>query len=206
MGIPDISTLSVNLGCEYINNVAYRYGRIPLDYVLSHLDDIDEYEWRGENSLITVEPYPSGYMDVPGDRVRITGHGGGVEIRAHNSCGWSAWKSVTYISSPCSYYSMTASPNPVNTTLSVNITPGEDVLQNQSSQNQTVSSKGNAVPVNPVYGIKLYNNTGSLVRQTISTTGNITLDVSNLPNGLYILHVHDGADNPPQTQNIIISH
>jgi Cu/Zn superoxide dismutase len=101
---------------------------------------------------------------------------------------------------------MTASPNPVNTTMDINITPNENVLQNQSSQGQAASSQKNVIPANPVYEIKLFNNTGAQVRQTISTTGNITLDVSNLPNGLYILHVHDGADNPPQTQNIIISH
>jgi subtilisin family serine protease len=201
---PDISSITVNIGCES----GYYYGHIPNSSTIANNMGIEEFEWRGTSSDITIEPYPGGYIYVPGDRVRIVyKYYGGVEVRARNACGWSNWKWVTALSSPCSStYSMTASPNPVNTIMDINITPNENVLQNQNSHGQTASSQKNVIPANPVYEIKLYNNTGSLVRQTISTTGNITLDVSNLPNGLYILHVHDGADNPPQTQNIIISH
>ena len=47
---------------------------------------------------------------------------------------------------------------------------------------------------------------GVLALQTTAAAGSVPLDVSNLPNGLYILHVYDGSDNPPQTQHIVISH
>jgi hypothetical protein len=207
------SITSANVGCLS----GYIYGHIPLA-VGYFSQGVDEFEWRGTTSYVTIEPYPLGYLDIPGDLVRIiltSSYGsGGVEVRAHNNCGYGDWFWVTAVSSyTCSSYSMSASPNPVSTTLNINITSNDDdnVLQNQSlqsqSQNQTLSAK-KTVTAKPVYEIKLFTNTGSQVRQTITTTqtGNIALDVSNLPDGLYILYVHDGTDNPPQTQNIIISH
>jgi hypothetical protein len=89
-------------------------------------------------------------------------------------------------------------------TLNINITSNEDVLQNQS--NQTMLSRGKTLAASPVCEIKLFNITGSQVRHTSSQTGSIALDVSGLPNGLYILHVHDGTNNPPLTQSIIVYH
>jgi hypothetical protein len=41
----------------------------------------------------------------------------------------------------------------------------------------------------------------------LDPAGTVSLDIANLPNGFYILQVHDGSSaNPPQTQNILISH
>jgi V8-like Glu-specific endopeptidase/predicted secreted protein len=92
-GTPDMNSIPINVGCEG----AYRFGHIPL----SLRYNVDEFEWQGTNSSITIEPYPSGYIDIPGDRVRITGYNGGVEVRARNACGWGAWKTGSYISAPC---------------------------------------------------------------------------------------------------------
>jgi hypothetical protein len=196
--IPDISDVSAHVGCEYI----YHYGYIPAvpSLNLASQYGVDLFEWRGSGSA-TIEPHPSGENYVPGDRVRIIYTGGdggygGTEFRAHNACGWSDWKWAPAITSPCSTYSLTASPNPVNTTLNINITSNENVLQSKK-----------AVTATAVYEIKLFNNAGSQVLQTTAQqAGDIVLNVSALPDGLYILYIHDGSDNPPQTQNIIVSH
>jgi hypothetical protein len=52
----------------------------------------------------------------------------------------------------------------------------------------------------------MFNSIGVLVLQTTAPAGTISLNVSGLPDGLYILHVYDGSNSPPQTQHIIISH
>jgi hypothetical protein len=44
------------------------------------------------------------------------------------------------------------------------------------------------------------------VRRTTAQAGAISLDVTDLPDGYYILHVHDGSENPPVTQHIVIAH
>jgi hypothetical protein len=95
-GVPDISNLSVNIGCQG----SYRYGRVPVSSI-SLAFEIDQFEWRGTTSSVTIEPHPAGYIDVPGDRVLIMGINGGVEIREHNTCGWSNWLWVASIATPC---------------------------------------------------------------------------------------------------------
>jgi hypothetical protein len=58
----------------------------------------------------------------------------------------------------------------------------------------------------PVFDVRLYNNAGSIVRQS-TTQNNIQLNVSNLPGGFYYLHVYDGANNSkPAIKRILIKH
>jgi subtilisin family serine protease len=203
----ELNNKLVSTGCEN----GYRYGLVVNSSSWSSLMGVNQFEWRSTSSSFTFEPYPvTGYVNVPGDKVRITsvsGNSGSIEIRAHNACGWSGWVWAAAITSSCSsYYSMSASPNPVSSTLDISITSNEDASQSQSNQSQISSAKGSAVSV-PEYEIKLFTNTGSLVRQTtVQNAGNISMNVSDLPAGLYILHVHDGSGNPPQTRNIIVSH
>jgi subtilisin family serine protease len=204
--VPDISSItSVTIGCEY----GTHFGYIPNSTVPSN-QGINQFEWHATTSNITIEPHPAGYIHIQGDHVRILTDSyvyGGIEIRAHNTCGWSSWQWVAALSPCSSYYSMSASPNPVNTTLNINITSNENALQSQSSQSQVASAKRKTLATGTVYEIKLFTNTGSQVRQaTAQDTGNIALNVSDLPNGLYILYIHDGSDNPPHTQNIIVAH
>ena len=104
---------------------------------------------------------------------------------------------------------MSAGPNPAGTTLNVTITPeGDDeTLLQTHSKAPTLGNDGKVVPQPElVFGVKLFNSMGVLVLQTTAAAGSVPLDVSGLPNGLYILHVYDGSDNPPQTQHIVISH
>jgi hypothetical protein len=101
--VPDMSSISypsntVTIGCEYGDI----YGFIPQNLIPSS-QSVDEYQWRGTVSTITIVPHPSGYIYKTGDYVRILTNGynyGGIEIRAHNYCGWSDWVWVAAIY-PC---------------------------------------------------------------------------------------------------------
>ena len=59
----------------------------------------------------------------------------------------------------------------------------------------------------PVFTISLYDSAGTPALQTTaSEAGTVRPDVGSLPNGNYTLHIHDGTDSPPLTQQIIIAH
>jgi hypothetical protein len=55
-----------------------------------------------------------------------------------------------------------------------------------------------------IYDIRLYNSHGNIVRQTTTTGDNIQFNVSNLPAGIYYLHIYDGTNETPEIQQIVI--
>jgi hypothetical protein len=111
------------------------------------------------------------------------------------------------VSSSSSSYSMSAYPNPVSGVLNVLIEEEETESTALSTSGSSVSGTGAVSRTNPVFTISLYSVMGTPVLQTTaSDLGNIQLDVSSLPNGIYTLHVHDGSENPPVTQHIVIAH
>jgi hypothetical protein len=127
-----------------------------------------------------------------------------VWIRARNSCGWSSGKQIGTLSS--SSYTVSAYPNPVSNVLNLLIEEDEAALALLETAGASVS--GVVGRVTPVYTIGLYNlTTGTQVLQTSANeAGTIQLNVGSLPNGIYVLQVHDGTDNPPHTQRIVVSH
>lgn len=111
-----------------------------------------------------------------------------VSVRAYNGCGWSPWEDFyvdAYNHSPSPAY-----PNPAS-----------DIL------NIDVGSTSNAKTQNLTYDIRLYNAMGSMMRQTGNRgSGTVQIDVSNLPNGTYLLHIYDGVSGTPEVQRIIVKH
>jgi hypothetical protein len=102
---------------------------------------------------------------------------------------------------------MSAYPNPVSSVLNVLVEEDEAALALFETAESSVSSAVGRVT--PVYTIRLYNlTTGTLALQTSANAlGTATqLNVSSLPNGVYVLHVYDGTENPPLTQRIVVSH
>jgi hypothetical protein len=45
----------------------------------------------------------------------------------------------------------------------------------------------------PTFDIRLYNQLGNQVRQTTTKSGSVQFNVSNLPDGIYFLHINDGV-------------
>jgi hypothetical protein len=173
---------------------------------------IDAFEWSAYPGW-TVVSHPNFPSSIPMGKVRITRTSSSaytttpVWVRAHNSCGWSDEKQVGTLSSS-SYYSMSAGPNPVSDVLSVLIEEDAAALALFETAGATVSGAGTAARAKPVYTIRLYSIMGGAPALQISANeaGTVQLNVSSLPGGIYVLHVHDGTENPPLTQRIVISH
>lgn len=119
-------------------------------------------------------------------------------IRAGNECGIGE-----YFTSGVNVYntngrSYMAYPSPANQTLFVDFSS----IENQKVQplNTTAEKRAKA------YNVCLFNIQGSMVRTVQSTGERISMDVSGLPNGNYILHIYDGIEKEPITQKVVINH
>jgi len=81
-------------------------------------------------------------------------------------------------------------PNPVNDILSIEM-------------QQTISNTNKPLR----YDIHLYDIQGNLVRNTNTTkAGTVQLNVTNLPDGNYFLHIYDGVDATPFMKQIVVKH
>lgn len=58
----------------------------------------------------------------------------------------------------------------------------------------------------PVYDIRLYNMQGTRLHQQQARFGKIEFNLSNLPNGIYFLHIYDGLHNMPDIHKIVVKH
>jgi hypothetical protein len=171
---------------------------------------VDQYQWeltQGSGWTIVQHPFSESgkpYMY----RVRVTKGPGGssqaiVRGRPQNCAGWADEWTPTFLPL-LSSYSISASLGSGGTTLYVQIDTDSEAYEAALSQSGSGVSTG--LTSAPVFTVRLYNSQGIMVRQTTAQAGTATLDIANLPNGYYILQVHDGSANPPQTQNILIYH
>lgn len=166
--------------------------------------NVDQYEWRTD--------YPSDWsisgQNAMRSSVRIYGSSSprstNLYARAHNSYGWGEWQTIGWLYASSSY-SLSVDQNPVSTTLQVRIQP---MLETAAQADKATADK----LTNQTYSIGLYSSTGTRVYQsTIPNNGNglvsVSIDVSSLPNGIYILHVRNTkANEAPQTLNIVVRH
>ena len=81
-------------------------------------------------------------------------------------------------------------PNPVNDMLTVNLD------RVASNPNRTVE----------IYTVCLYDGQGSLQRQVKAKGGKMDINVSNLPNGIYFLHIDDGISTTSDAHKVIVKH
>ena len=108
-------------------------------------------------------------------------------VTADNNCGTSDPISFPIQVSYCSPAPSPAYPNPVNNVLNIKL---EEPLIN----------------ANTTYDVRLYNGQGNQVRQQNFKGGIVQLNVSNLPNGFYYLHILDGLNNKSSVHTIIVKH
>ena len=59
---------------------------------------------------------------------------------------------------------------------------------------------------NATFDIRLYDGQGNLLRQKKTHSGTVQFSVSNLPNGLYYLHIYDGINETPNMRQIVVEH
>ena len=124
-----------------------------------------------------------------------------VSAYAINSCGQeSSFPSLQY------YYYMPAAtrggasgyayPNPVDDVLTVDI---------NALASQFASGAGRQAQA-PVFDIRLYDGQGNLLQQQTAKGGTVQFNVSNLPDGMYYLHIYDDAENKPIMETIVVEH
>jgi len=121
-----------------------------------------------------------------------------VFCKVSNACGWGSDNyTPVWVYNRRSY--SVPYPNPVSGVLTVGINP-DMVAETRSSMQASGLSQQSFL-----LNIKLFDTSGVLHRQTASTGENITIDVSRLRNGMYILQVHDGISVAPETHTIIVN-
>jgi len=81
-------------------------------------------------------------------------------------------------------------PNPVNDMLYVDL----DKITN--IQNKTTVT----------YDIRLYDSQGNMSHQAKSQSGIVQFNVSNMPDGIYFLHISDGVSTTPDIHKVIVKH
>jgi hypothetical protein len=104
--------------------------------------------------------------------------------------------SNSYISSASLPY-----PNPVSDILTVPL--GQAVTSSTTAAPQGVTP---LPAVRPAYDIRLYSEFGSIVKQSVSSEEQAELNVADLPEGIYYLHVYAGGNTQPDIHKIIIRH
>jgi hypothetical protein len=110
-----------------------------------------------------------------------------ISVRATNACGTGSWEDH-YVTVENKSPSAVVSPNPVSDILNIDVSP-------------------NARSANTVYDIRLYSVFGSQLRQTNTNSSTVgQLNVSNLPDGIYFLHIYDGVNSTPEVHRIIVKH
>ena len=160
--------------CLYDDNYleAYMYYP-PADFC------IDEFDW---------EMISGGYLyqtDPPFDVAIIQPYSSTVSLKykAHNTCGWSAWVNNSLYAYYCGYY-YSYSPNPVFNQLKIDAV---------TESGKAISDLQNDISVE--FEAILYNSDKQIVKQGKSEDSKILIDIGDLNNGTYFLHIIDKAGN-----------
>ena len=146
------------------------------------------YEWRieGDGDSYITSPWWGEYCSVAVGCL----HPFKLYAKACNDCGCNEVYATIY-PQMCRGSVSPAYPNPVSGILNV------DVGSTANTQART----------NLTYDVRLYNVLGNMVRQAgITGGGTVRLDVSNLPDGFYYLHIYDGVSQTPELQQIVVKH
>ena len=109
----------------------------------------------------------------------------GDSIRSARRVKLSANKPVALEEKP-SNFEMMVYPNPTAGILNIEVA---------SSQNGKTALD---------YDIRLYDGQGNLLRQKKTKVNTVQFNVSNLPNGIYYLHIHDGVSDTPEIRQIMV--
>ena len=96
-------------------------------------------------------------------------------------------------------------PNPATDILNIELNQ-ETITQNQSQnydlEQNTINDKSNIIDA--TYDLRLYDNLGNLLRQAVAKDGTVQFNVSNLPAGIYYLHIYDGVSEKPEIHQIMV--
>jgi hypothetical protein len=89
-------------------------------------------------------------------------------------------------------------PNPVNDVLNFEI---DQQAISRAKSNQQTGTKSD-----PTFDLRIYDGQGNLLRQQSAKGGIVQFNVTNLPDGIYYLHIYDGVSQKPEMQQIMVQH
>ncbi|MDR1895619.1 MAG: M4 family metallopeptidase [Prevotellaceae bacterium] len=166
------------------------------------VDDSEDVFWELDR--------PDGYISIHvGSSPLISFGTAGIytlRMRWIGACGYSPYVSriinVEENWGGYSYLAASAYPNPVSDILNIEIEENTAVISDTVSSGRAISG---AVAKTSVFDVSLYTILGSRVRRTTVQSGKTTIDVSGLPNGVYILNISDGV-NEPVVKKIVVAH
>jgi len=131
----------------------------------------------GRSAIVTVVPGTTGI----GGAVLLKVNGYQVAAKPISICN-----SSSVVGSSISAY-----PNPASDILTVEID-----TEASGSQQRTQT--------NPAIDVRLYDSYGVQWRQQITKDSKVQFNVSNLPNGLYYLHIYDGINSAPEMRKVVV--
>jgi hypothetical protein len=134
---------------------------------------------------------------TPGLVVR-TGNSGAVVVKVANACSDGGSPAILYTTTFTCGYAATYSPNPADSQLTIQ---SIDESENESTIN--VEEKESKKQNKKVFAVRLFDSSNQLKRTGNTESGTLTLDVKDLPEGKYILHI-ETSDNL-FTEQIVIS-
>jgi len=88
--------------------------------------------------------------------------------------------------------------------VSVYPNPAKDVLYVEIDVDFAQTMLRTDVKTALIFDVRLYDGQGNLLRQTKTKGGTVEFNVSNLPEGMYYLHVYDGVNQTPEMHQIVI--
>ena len=121
-----------------------------------------------------------------GSVVAILSGGGGIAKTVQTTCS----------KSNSNGYNFWIYPNPVDDILYIEI----DV----DAATQTSGIQSNKTKL--VFDVRLYDGKNNLLLQQKTKGGTVEFNVSNLPDGIYYLHIYDGVNSKPEMQQIVVEH
>ncbi len=129
-----------------------------------------------------------------------------MEVYASNACGSSStvrkYVTVTGNGGPDTLCSVVY-PNPAINILNIEINPAA-VVKAKSIEQTALNAK--QIKTDLTYDIRLYDGQGNMLRRKTTKGGKIEFNVTNLPNGIYYLHIYDGVSDKPEMRQIVVEH
>ena len=184
-------------GSEYVGSSASYQAYVLSDYIVK-----PNCQWiniSGTAMDIQLDMYAGVYSTA----VNVTFYEEGYHtlgVIPSNACGTNYSGLVTktvYSTGPKSPFKVY--PNPVSDILNIEIT--------QQAIDRAKAASGNPTgAIEPVFDIRLYDGQGNQLRQTTAKSGNVTFNVSSLPDGIYYLHIYDGISDKPEILKVIVKH
>ena len=187
---------------EYVNMTNLSCGAyvhlIPL-YDKPYSNPSDVYRWDVLYQDGVMINFQSGSIYSKSAELWFSPDGGSARIDVYRMYAWGEqpYPTVEYrvgtVSCSRDYSPIMAYPNPVSDILTVDV---------EALVSPTSGERFNS----PVFDVRLYDGQGNLLRQQKTKGGTVEFNVSGLTDGVYYLHVYDGAGNTPEMRQIVVEH